>query len=234
MFAFILPLTIGNGQLQLGAIIKYGNSGDYSTQLLIATGFVRMLTLSISMNCGFIGGVVYPMVTIGAIAGAVCSRYYPSLPLGLCISCFSAAVPGGVVPMPFTLLCLFAFIFYFGLEQTVPAFVAIITSYSLVCGSGLMKRLQAGKNAMDKRPSDASGYSGIETSDSIPLNQPPNGGVGSNGQHVSQQELERERKEAEQYAMNQYLGKSVRVKNTRFEDSPTAPNDVDQRGRNTF
>lgn len=95
------------------------------------------------MNCyGFVGGFVFPILTIAIIAGTVCYMYYRWLPLGLCLACFFVGVPGGVCPMPFTLSLLAIFVFYFGTYQTAPVFVSALTSYTLVCGSGLFKMLR--------------------------------------------------------------------------------------------
>jgi len=52
---------------------------------------VRMVILAVSMNCGFVGGFIYPMLTIGTIAGAICSEYYDYLPFGFSF-CFVLVV----------------------------------------------------------------------------------------------------------------------------------------------
>ena len=51
------------------------------------------------------------------------------------------AVPAAICPMPFTLLGIVVYCFYFGLYQTVPIYVSIVTSYLIVCGSGLFRKL---------------------------------------------------------------------------------------------
>lgn len=95
------------------------------------------------MNCyGFVGGFVFPILTISIIAGTVCHMYYRWLPYGLCLSCFFVGVPGGVCPMPFTLSLLAIFVFFFGTYQTAPIFISALTSYTLVCGSGFFKMLR--------------------------------------------------------------------------------------------
>lgn len=101
------------------------------------------------MNCGFVGGIIFPHLTIGLISGSLMYINYPSIPLGLCLGTFMISIACGVVPMPFTFTGLSCFVFFFGLYQTVPIFVASIVSYSIVCGSGLFKRLakQGQKNA---------------------------------------------------------------------------------------
>ncbi len=142
-----LPATVGNGNMVFSWIIKFGAGKEVSEKLLLCTAFARMFLLGVSMNCGFIGGIIFPFLTMGIIAGTVCYLHYDYLPLGLCVGTFMVAVPCGIVPMPFTFTCLSAFMFYFGLYQIVPIFIATFTSYLIVCGSGLFKKLSSRANA---------------------------------------------------------------------------------------
>lgn len=145
-----LPMTIGNGNMALSPIVHYGLEGKLSKNLLVASAFGKMFCLGVSMNGGFVGGMIFPIMTIGAMAGVVANILYPELPLGLCVGSFIAALPASICPMPFTLACLSIFIFYFGLYQTAPIFIASITSYTLLTGSGLfnaMRRRGEGKPA---------------------------------------------------------------------------------------
>ena len=55
--------------------------------------------------------------------------------------------------MPFTLIGIPIYILYFGLYQTIPIFICVITSYTVVCGSGLFKALaDRGKANADSAP----------------------------------------------------------------------------------
>lgn len=162
--SWVLPLTIGDGNMTLPSIVKLtfeqveataqGSSTTVyiTAHLLTCSVFAKMFALAVSMNCGFVGGFVFPMITIGAMAGSVASLLYPAQPIGFCIGAFMAAVPAGICPMPFTLLCISVFCLYFGLYQTVPLFIAVITSYLLVCGSGLFRALaDRGESAAAER-----------------------------------------------------------------------------------
>jgi H+/gluconate symporter-like permease len=96
------------------------------------------------MNCvGYVGGFIFPIITISLIAGVVMWQNYPYLPFGLCIGCFLSSLAGGICPMPMTLACLAIFCFFFGMYETSPIIVATMTSYTLVSGSGLFGALQA-------------------------------------------------------------------------------------------
>jgi H+/Cl- antiporter ClcA len=137
-----LPLTVGNGHLTLAALLEQRE--HLSTGLLISTGFARMFTLGCSMNCGFVGGFIYPMITIGFIVGVIAhQRYEEDLPIGMTVTCFLAAVPSGICPMPFTLLGISCLVFFLGLQQTVPVFISCIVAYTLFTGIGIFGALQS-------------------------------------------------------------------------------------------
>ena len=97
--SYVLPLTIGDGNMTLSNIVKLtfdqtrvdtGElTGKYMTvHLLICSAFGKMFALAVSMNCGFVGGFVFPMITIGAMSGCVASLLHPTLPMGLLVGCF--------------------------------------------------------------------------------------------------------------------------------------------------
>ena len=168
-----MPATVGNGKLVFTWILKYGaiQSPLTSENLLMCTGFARMFLLGVSTNCGFIGGVIFPFLTIGMIAGAVASQEYPDLPVGLCVSTFMVAIPCGFVPVPITFSVLSAYIFFLGAYQASPIFVAVFTSYTIICGSGLMlkmatesnKRETTMKEDWEKRHTIAAGHGSEST-----------------------------------------------------------------------
>ena len=165
IISWVLPLTIGDGSLGTSAAIRLtfqqrhsptDDGTQYMTpEVLLHSLIGKVFTLAVSLNCGFSGGFVFPMLSIGTFAGCVMALYYTSLPTGLCVSCFMAAVPAGICPMPFSLLGIAVYCFYFGIYQTVPIFVSIITSYTVICGSGLFGVLaERGNEAALQRKSD--------------------------------------------------------------------------------
>mmetsp|Transcript_22329 Transcript_22329/g.32522 ORF Transcript_22329/g.32522 Transcript_22329/m.32522 type:complete len:546 (-) Transcript_22329:316-1953(-) len=147
---YVLPLAVGNGHQSFASIIK--NVNVYSTHLLLCTAFARAFTLAISMNCGFVGGFVFPIISIGIIAGVIAHQQYDYIPLGMSITCFLAAMPSAICPMPFTLFGIATSIFFLGLQQTVPIFISCVTAYLMFTGIGVMGALQnrANKAAKDR------------------------------------------------------------------------------------
>ena len=52
-----------------------------------------------------------------------------SVPLGLAFTCLFAAVPGGVVSAPFSVVLLAAFVTQVGAPQTAPILIAVVTAF---------------------------------------------------------------------------------------------------------
>lgn len=175
-----LPMTVGPGEIFFPVVAKYGfpnvisapnanfspNNDDtncpgfpgpglLSKNVLIASMFGKMFCLGISMNCGFVGGIVFPQIIMGCFLAAALSQSFSqdyrslnddsaspmTLPSSMLLGCCCAAVPAAFIPIPYTLCLTVIFLFYFGLYQTVPIFVSVITSYTCLCGSGLMYSL---------------------------------------------------------------------------------------------
>lgn len=147
---YVVPLAVGNGHQSSISIIVGAN--DYSTHVLLCTAFARVFTMAMSMNCGFVGGFIFPVISIGVIAGVVAHQQYEYVPLGMSLACFMAAMPSGICPMPFTLFGIVTCIFFVGLQQTVPVFIACITAYLMFVGIGMFGALQerANKAALER------------------------------------------------------------------------------------
>ena len=186
----MLPLTVGDGNMVLQKVIEYGakwgkppqtqtfpptlnfnddgnDDNTLSPNLIICSAFAKMFVLGCSLNSGFIGGFVFPTILVGVMAGVVCYQQFSYIPIGMCVSCFMSALPAGICPMPFTLAALAIFTQYNGLYQTVPIYIATITSYTIVCGSGIFSFLQKRglKNNSENNEKDNEGK-GIATTQS--------------------------------------------------------------------
>jgi H+/Cl- antiporter ClcA len=68
---YALPLTVGNGNQVLAPMVSYAIQGKLSKTLLICSAFAKAFTLGVSMNGGFVGGFVFPIISIGLISGNI-------------------------------------------------------------------------------------------------------------------------------------------------------------------
>ena len=122
-----LPLTMFNGSDQLKTVL--GHAGTLGLGLLVATLIAKMLAFAVSQGSGFVGGPIFPSLFIGGTAGVLVHQVIPGVPLGLAFTCLLAAVPGAVLPGPFSMVLMAAFLTQVGALQTAPILIAVVTAF---------------------------------------------------------------------------------------------------------
>ena len=90
MTNYCLPLTLGSGSVILSVFPSAYLSGHISNYIMFSSIFAKIALLTISMNSGFIGGFIFPMITIATMCGLIMNNTYPSVPLGMTFACFMA------------------------------------------------------------------------------------------------------------------------------------------------
>ena len=153
-----LPLTLFTGSDQFKTVLK--DAGTLGLGLLVAVLIAKMLTFAVSQESGFVGGPIFPALFIGGTAGIIVHHVIPGVPLGLAFTCLLAAVPGGIVPAPFTMVLMAAFLTQVGALQTAPILIAVITAFLAMEGVKYMvaSRKQANAAAAE-RTGPPSGHS---------------------------------------------------------------------------
>ncbi|MGH1562140.1 chloride channel protein [Mumia sp. DW29H23] len=136
LVAVALPLTLFTGSDQLRTVLGSGSSLGAGFLLLVVVA--KMMTFSVCMETGFIGGPFFPMLFMGGTYGYAIHLLIPDIPLALAFSCVFAALPGAIVAAPFTLVMLAALMMDLGALETVPIALAVLTSYIAVTGSGVL------------------------------------------------------------------------------------------------
>lgn len=160
----------------IGSLIKAGLKQQLPQWLYIQSGFARMALLAISMNCGFIGGLGYPIITMGFIAATVSILKFPSIPPALFLSCWMAAAPLGLIPMPYTFTVLSCLTFQLNAYQSAVVFVSALSSYLIMSGSGIISTLQKGsleREAKGKADRLALELAQTKALDPVPSPHPP-------------------------------------------------------------
>lgn len=140
LIAVALPLTVGAGQSQLSVVID--NATALGIGLLVVVLLAKMVAIALSLEAGFMGGNVFPMIFMGGMAGTIVYLAFPDIPLALAVSCMLAAVPGSFLRAPISMVFIAAIALALGAETTAPVAVAVVTSYLIVAGLryGLSKR----------------------------------------------------------------------------------------------
>ena len=122
-----LPLTMFSGSDQLKVVLK--DAGILGLGLIAAILIAKMFTFAVSQGSGFVGGPVFPSLFIGGTAGVLVHQVIPGVPLGLAFTCLLAAVPGAVLPAPFSMVLIAAFLTQVGALQTAPILIAVVTAF---------------------------------------------------------------------------------------------------------
>lgn len=128
--AMAFPLTVGAGQAQLGVVIDEG--AMLGIELLVVVLVAKMVAMALSLEVGFMGGNVFPLIFMGGTAGVIVFLAFPDIPIALAVSCMLAAVPGSFLKAPISMVFIAAIALALGAETTAPVAVAVITSYLVV------------------------------------------------------------------------------------------------------
>jgi H+/Cl- antiporter ClcA len=83
------------------------------------------------------------MLFIGGTAGMALHAIVPGIPAGLAVPAAMAAVPGAAVAIPLSLIAIVGFSVTLGTADIAPVGVAVLTSYLLVSGTGLVGQAKA-------------------------------------------------------------------------------------------
>lgn len=134
LIAFVLPLTLASGKGQLSAAIA--DFEQITAWFLIAVVAGKIIAVAIALTTGFIGGPVMPSLFIGGTAGLAIHALVPDIPIALAFTCMLVAVPGVSLGAPFTMVLLATLTVGVGAVETVPAAIAVLTSYTLSAGLG--------------------------------------------------------------------------------------------------
>ena len=122
-----LPLTMFSGSDQLATVVK--DAGTLGVGLVAVILIAKMFTFAVSEGSGFVGGPIFPSLFIGGTAGLLVHLVIPGVPLGLAFTCLLAAVPGALMPAPFSMVLTAAFLTQVGALQTAPILIAVVTSF---------------------------------------------------------------------------------------------------------
>jgi H+/Cl- antiporter ClcA len=134
LIAVALPLTLASGKTQLG--VEIGHVEMLGAGLLIGVVAAKIVAVAISLTTGFIGGPVMPALFIGGTAGLAIHALFPGIPVALAFSAMLVALPGVSIGAPFSMILLAVLTVGLGAVETVPAAIAVFTSYTLTAGMG--------------------------------------------------------------------------------------------------
>jgi len=86
-----VPLLLGDGEDQLQVLISHG--GELGVGTIIAAGFLKLLTVSISLGFGFVGGQIFPLLFAGTCMGTAVNMIVDTVPVLVAFPCCMVALP---------------------------------------------------------------------------------------------------------------------------------------------
>jgi len=139
-WSFALPLTADGGSNQLGYTAE--NYDTLGIGLLIAVLLGKMLAMNLSIEVGFLGGSVFPILFIGGTAGALVHAIFPDIPAALAIAAMIAALPGATISAPVSFIIIGVGGVALGAEAVAPVGIAVITAYLAISTVRFFKEQQ--------------------------------------------------------------------------------------------
>ena len=127
LIAFALPLTADGGSNQLSYAAE--NVDTLGISLLVAVLLGKMVAMALSMEVGFLGGTVFPILFIGGTAGVLVHAIFPDIPATLAVAAMIAAVPGATISAPVSFILIGVGGVALGTAAIAPVGIAVITAY---------------------------------------------------------------------------------------------------------
>eukprot|EP00930_Biecheleria_cincta_P084833 TRINITY_DN74268_c0_g1_i1.p1 TRINITY_DN74268_c0_g1~~TRINITY_DN74268_c0_g1_i1.p1 ORF type:complete len:512 (+),score=64.36 TRINITY_DN74268_c0_g1_i1:60-1595(+) len=148
VLGYLVPFSLTDGKTEIEPTLMHALPALHQAPLTSANLFLIALTKTVSYGAanagGLVGGPFFPVLYIGVVVGVLAARI-PGFDLfpAFTIPVVMVSVPAAIFPIPFTMVAMPISMFNLGPLWCVPILVGIITSYTLLVGSGLVKKLAA-------------------------------------------------------------------------------------------
>lgn len=143
--SYALPLTATGGSDQLA--FATGTIGSIGTTVLAATLIGKMIAVVLSLQVGFLGGTVFPMLFIGGTSGILVHQVIPEISAPLAVAAMIAAVPGATIGAPASFILIGVGGVGVGVEAIGPVGIAVLTSY---VGTSLIRMRLDSRRELDR------------------------------------------------------------------------------------
>ena len=121
----LFPQALGVGYETIGALLQ----GDAPIRLIIGILCVKSAIWALALGSGTSGGVLAPLLMMGAALGGIESMIFPAEGLGFWPLISMAAILGGTMRVPFTAV-IFVLELTHDYSAILPLFIAVIVAYA--------------------------------------------------------------------------------------------------------
>jgi H+/Cl- antiporter ClcA len=138
LLAYFNPFLVGSGTQIAGKLFSAAQDGTVSTEWLMLTALFKVVSMTLSLGFGLVGGPLIPMAFVGLCIGLSLSTM---LPIAMAVPCCMCAVVCSFVPIPFTVVFTATLGLSLSAEQIGPVFVSTFVAVTLTGGLGIVRRL---------------------------------------------------------------------------------------------
>lgn len=139
--AIALPLTLFNGAAGLASITT--DTAALGIGLIALSGVMKLVATAGALAFGFVGGPIFPALFAGGALGLTMHELIPGIPVVVAVAGGMAAVPAGLVSVPFSLAILAMLIASAPIEAAAPVLTAATVSVLIVRGLATPPRRSA-------------------------------------------------------------------------------------------
>lgn len=150
VLGYLVPLSLASGKEGMMPVMVHSGqspvlgNGELVTTDLLWIAVAKTASYSAAAAGGMVGGPFFPVLFVGVVVGEMCARiplHWSVYPAVLTVPVAMVAMPSAVFPLPFTLVAMPLSYFHLGPLWCVPILSGIIAAYTLIVGTGLVRKL---------------------------------------------------------------------------------------------
>jgi len=141
------PHLLGSGIRFILEISRATSSG-----WLVATAFCKVVSMTLCLGFGLVGGPIFPMALSGLCLGVAVSNTLSVIPSCLAIPCLVCGTLASCFPAPFFLVILSAMLMDLTPEQMGPPLIATFFGFTFTGGVGFLKKFGEARLGVTSSP----------------------------------------------------------------------------------
>jgi H+/Cl- antiporter ClcA len=134
---YFVPEVMFSGEAEIHAIAA--NPAAYGVLVLLGFAILKVLLLGLSFKSGYLGGPIFPTMFSTVMIALALSLLFPSVPVGLLVTCIMTAAITFALGVPFTAIILT--ITYVTSTTQELGYIALAAATALVIGAAFKERM---------------------------------------------------------------------------------------------